>query len=305
MDHERRNHRSDRGTRAEGFASQRLLVLPKRERDIVESMPVCRDLHPTAIGSFPQTDRHKVVRKKPLNEHVVMWCLGGEGWLDVDGERHIVPAGHLSVAPAGEPHAYGGHPERPWAIDWVHVAGIRSVDYVEAIGLSRKRPVVALPSHPELHDLFENTLAAFQRGHSSGHLIYTCTQLAALMGAWARFRSHHRPGRHSAEARVQECIDRLEHHPERDPPLAQLAAEANLSTSYFLSVFRHLTGNPPGRWIKHVRMQKACKMLVIESKLPIAEIARRVGYEDPAYFSRSFRQVIGISPRAYRSRSSG
>ncbi|WP_169542006.1 helix-turn-helix domain-containing protein [Nocardia jiangxiensis] len=56
-------------------------------------------------------------------------------------------------------------------------------------------------------------------------------------------------------------------------------------------------------WIKHRRLERTKRALRITSldPLPISEIARRVGFTNPAAFSREFSQTYGVSPRRYRA----
>jgi transcriptional regulator GlxA family with amidase domain len=53
-----------------------------------------------------------------------------------------------------------------------------------------------------------------------------------------------------------------------------------------------------------MRMQRA-RMLLDTSDKPILAIAREVGYEDPAYFSRRFAELHELGPRDYRRTSKG
>jgi AraC-like DNA-binding protein len=49
------------------------------------------------------------------------------------------------------------------------------------------------------------------------------------------------------------------------------------------------------------RVMLEAKRYLCHSRMPVSEIATRVGYDDPLYFSRAFKQVVGQSPRAFRS----
>jgi YesN/AraC family two-component response regulator len=49
----------------------------------------------------------------------------------------------------------------------------------------------------------------------------------------------------------------------------------------------------------HLKIQRACRLLDTTA-LPVGLVGARVGYEDPYYFSRIFRRVMGYPPRRYR-----
>ncbi|MCZ7647610.1 MAG: AraC family transcriptional regulator [Planctomycetota bacterium] len=82
---------------------------------------------------------------------------------------------------------------------------------------------------------------------------------------------------------------------------AELAAEVGLAPDYFTRVFRRTYGVPPRVWLVRARMRRAADRLV-ESNRAIGEIAAELGYENLYFFSRQFKQSLGLSPRAYRRR---
>jgi AraC-like DNA-binding protein len=53
--------------------------------------------------------------------------------------------------------------------------------------------------------------------------------------------------------------------------------------------------------IKNIRLEQAC-LLLQDANIPIAVVAKTLGYGDPGSFSRAFRRWKGMSPRAYRLR---
>jgi signal transduction histidine kinase/DNA-binding response OmpR family regulator len=78
-----------------------------------------------------------------------------------------------------------------------------------------------------------------------------------------------------------------------------LAEAMLLSSSQFYRKLKALTGQTPTQYIRGLRISKA-QVLLKESMLPIAEIAYQTGFTDPNYFSRTFNQYSGKSPREYR-----
>jgi AraC-like DNA-binding protein len=78
-----------------------------------------------------------------------------------------------------------------------------------------------------------------------------------------------------------------------------LAAAAGMSRSAFALRFKEILGQTPLDYLTEWRMQKAMPLLRNGDK-KLVEIARMVGYESDAAFSRAFKRVVGIAPRKYR-----
>jgi len=82
--------------------------------------------------------------------------------------------------------------------------------------------------------------------------------------------------------------------------LEELATRVKLNKSYLARRFRAAMGCTIGEYIARRRAESAGALLVSTDK-PIAEIARAVGWDDPNYFARQFREHFGLCARAYRS----
>jgi two-component system response regulator YesN len=88
-----------------------------------------------------------------------------------------------------------------------------------------------------------------------------------------------------------------------DPNLSMLmAAEAvSISISYLAFLFRQFGGASFVGYLTSVRMEKA-KMLLLDREVRLYEIADRVGYNSPQYFSATFRKYTGRTPSEFRRR---
>lgn len=80
-----------------------------------------------------------------------------------------------------------------------------------------------------------------------------------------------------------------------------LAARAFLSPRHFGEVFARRTGQTPALYLRQVRLERA-RTLLLETRLPVSEIAHRTGWNDAAHFSRSFAAKFGLPPRAFRQK---
>jgi AraC-like DNA-binding protein len=81
--------------------------------------------------------------------------------------------------------------------------------------------------------------------------------------------------------------------------LNQLAAATGYTPNYLNDLMRTHTGRPVGRWIADIRMARARHELEY-TNLQIADVGASCGYDDPAYFSRTFRRLHGVPPAIWR-----
>jgi AraC-like DNA-binding protein len=74
-----------------------------------------------------------------------------------------------------------------------------------------------------------------------------------------------------------------------------------MSRSAFAARFKELLGQPPLEYVTEWRMQKAMQLLQQRDK-KLIDVARLVGYESDAAFSKAFKRVVGASPGEYLKR---
>ncbi len=79
----------------------------------------------------------------------------------------------------------------------------------------------------------------------------------------------------------------------------ELASNVNMSASNFHSVFKKQSGTSPIAYVNGFRLSLASELLV-QTYLPIAQIAADVGIPDSLYFSKLFRKIYGMTPTQYR-----
>lgn len=85
------------------------------------------------------------------------------------------------------------------------------------------------------------------------------------------------------------------------PSVADCARALAVTPTHLSRVLRAATGQPASRLIEARLMREARRQLAYTS-LPVTTIAYALGFADPAYFSRVFSRVEGLSPRAFRER---
>ena len=212
---------------------------------------------------------------------------GGEIWLPGSEERLLVPGDWVLIAP-GDLNRYGGSKEHAYVEDSIRFCGpvadrMRDVGILKSgvIHGSRIRkllPIIALSQDPS-------------------HLaqINANIQLQALLIELYNIREKDL----NTSPLMSQLLDELKQHPERWWTVKDLAEYCQLSVDQFRRNFRRYTGISPKQYIEDLKLRQAA-LLLTSSRIPVAEVAARFGYQDPYHFSRRFKLRFGISPGQYR-----
>ena len=100
--------------------------------------------------------------------------------------------------------------------------------------------------------------------------------------------------------RVKRVIELMQGDPSRSFTLGKMAESVNLSPPYFCYLFKTITGVPPAKYLKTLRMEQSA-MLLTTTFLSVKEIVRRVGLTDESHFVRDFKRLYGVTPSEYRT----
>ncbi|MDO7907322.1 helix-turn-helix domain-containing protein [Paenibacillus sp. JX-17] len=92
----------------------------------------------------------------------------------------------------------------------------------------------------------------------------------------------------------------VEDHLEEELTLQELARQADFSKFHFTRIFKALTRETLSEYIRKRRLTRAAADLV-ETDLPLIELALTYGYQSQEAFSRAFKQYFGLSPQRYRN----
>lgn len=102
--------------------------------------------------------------------------------------------------------------------------------------------------------------------------------------------------------RLAAVIARMEANLEEPISPAQLAADAGMSTRQLERLFRRYLNRSPKRYYMETRLARA-RNLLMQTELPIIEVALASGFSSPSHFSKCYRAFYGSTP--YRERGTG
>jgi AraC-like DNA-binding protein len=287
--------------RTQGFAGERISVLPRPLVREALGRPLTSRLLVTDCGYFPTAADHRRSRPAGTEQTIVIVCADGAGWCRLPSGTHHVSAGQGLVIPSGVAHSYGASADRPWTIWWLHLAGADVAELIDAARVHPGDPVVRVGDVYRAVSLIDDALSRMEHDDSVRSRQAAAGSAWHLLALLAADQAYAPSGRNDALRQAQRY---LSEHVGSRTSVAELAALARLSPSHFAALFRRATGVGVLQYQTRLRMSRA-RELLDTTDMAIAEIARALGYQDPFYFSRRFRAVHGMTAGEYRAQHKG
>lgn len=120
-------------------------------------------------------------------------------------------------------------------------------------------------------------------------------------GGQSQFIRQEPPGSNASLAPLLEWMRKNIH---KNVDVENMAARACISPRTFARRFREQTGTTPLQWVINARLTRAQELLETTAS-SIEEVATAIGFDSPVTFRTRFRQMVGLSPSAYRARFNG
>jgi AraC family transcriptional regulator len=147
----------------------------------------------------------------------------------------------------------------------------------------------ALASAPGIKDPAANLFVESLFNAAAARILYNYAEVRYPLSGPPRLTDY----------QVRTAIDYIQDHVRDSLDLNSISRVAGISEFHFARLFKAATGVTPFQFVTQVRIARA-KELLRKTRLPISEIAERVGYQKPSHFSDRFRAVSGSGPDAYR-----
>ncbi len=230
----------------------------------------------------------------------------GTEQLSVPGTTRMLDAGTAYLIPPGMPHVLAS-PRGSWPL-WLHVrlAGplaegpvtpllpdrARPSDY-DLAGWPWQGPPLPLPTAAAAmaKAILPRLIDAWRSGDR-------CARASAALEAAQLILAIGRRADQGGE-RLSAVETALRQSLAAPPSLAAMARIAGLSRSRFCALWAQRHDAPPATWLRRER-QRMAEALLLDTRLALAEIAARCGWQDVPAFVRAFRRAVGQPPGRWR-----
>ena len=201
----------------------------------------------------------------------------------------------------GEWHSYHPTGARGWKKYWIGFRGHNMDDRVRAGFLSPTKPIYHVGFSDAIVSLYRAAFEAAiaEEAYSQQVMAGIVNHLIGLMYSLERNielknrNQNHVDMINRAQLRIRESL-------ESSLTIQQVAEEIGVSYSNFRKLFKEHTGLSPAIYQQDLRLQRT-KELLTTTSLSIKEIAYRLNFESPDYFSSKFRSKTGRKPSDLRS----
>jgi AraC-like DNA-binding protein len=291
--------------RKEGFKGERFISLPEGLLLRYSEEPLIGNLYIRKIGFFPKVKYHYIQKEKGVDYAMLIYCTDGKGWYNLYGKRYDLKENQFVILPPHLPYSFGADEKEPWTIYWLHFRGQLTSSFLP----SHPAPLSILPTDysrlQERIELFEEIYNCYSLGYIREYMIYSsmCLYLFLSSFLWVEQYRHIKLPSLKEYPFSSRVIHYMQENLEKNLSLSQLSAYFTYSPSHFSMLFQKETGVSPINYFIRLKIQKACQYIAL-TNLKLNEIATKLGFEEPAYFTRIFTKIMGISPSAYRKKES-
>jgi AraC-like DNA-binding protein len=235
-----------------------------------------------------------------MDEYQIIYITKGEGVFEsINCGQQLIKQGTILFLFPGEWHRFKPDSETGWDEFWVGFKGtiIENIEHHHFI--SKENPILEIGLHDSIIELFINIIDK-TKAERTGYQPLVSGIVMHLLG---KIHSLTKQQRFHDEDITETIINQariiFRTNIEQDIPMDKIAEELNVSYAWFRKAFKAYTGISPHQYMLQLKIEKA-KMLLLDQSKTIKEIAFGLNFESAFYFSKFFKEKVGISPELYR-----
>lgn len=224
----------------------------------------------------------------------------GEMHIEVDGTCEVVKSGTLVYFPKGvqrKAHTYEDRLMKCFAVCFeMNRYDKESGEWcAQELPLELTTKVNSSFQFSQLEKMFRQMVTAWRNdGRLNGYdLTSTFMQIVKLLISWKEEATYD----YTADRNVEKVIGYLRDNIHRQVKMDEIAKLTNVSVSYVSRLFKHKTGKPIIAYANELKVETAKEMLA--SGVSVTDCAEHLGFKDVYYFSKLFKQYVGMAPSHY------
>jgi len=248
------------------------------------------------LKSLPE----QLIASRILDNYKIVLVIKGKGRLELDGREFHIQSGDLFVLFPGVTHFFHADPEDPWEFLWVSFNGKACAGIMDSIMIDREHPMIHAASSNLIIQLLTNIIFDLEN-ESNDYALKATGFLYIFFSELVPFTKKINGQRiiKTKEDSIKRALAYIDVNYHQEIDVDTLAHHVHFSRSHFSRLFKKEVKLSIPEYLNAVRIQKA-KTLLTGTDLSVSEVARSVGFKDPFYFSKIFKEIEGQSPSLYK-----
>ncbi|TMM30591.1 AraC family transcriptional regulator [Polaribacter aestuariivivens] len=285
----------------EGFLGQKMISLPKSIINIAKNNEITKLFYVSDLGHYPKANNHYRRRKKGSSQYIFIYCTKGKGEIILDDIKYPIAPNEFFIIPKNVKHEYSADQADPWTIYWFHFKGSIAEELYNRYKNTDINNYKNVSFSKEKIGLFEKIFSLFSHNNLENQIEYANLLSLNFISNFIYHDFDSTISSNDNENIVNSIKNFLLNNLDKNFTLDEIADKFNYSKSYLHTKFKKSTGYPIMVFFNLKKTQKACEYLNC-TDLSIKEISFKIGFNDPLYFSRIFKNFMGKSPRSYKKK---
>ncbi|EGT3606681.1 TPA: AraC family transcriptional regulator [Clostridium perfringens] len=236
-----------------------------------------------------------------LKNAVIHYVTKGYGTFKFNGKVYTLKQGDIFILLKGMKVEYVASIDDPWEYYWIGFSGSNANEYLNRTSITNSY-VANCEKNSKIPQIILNMCEISKTYNpSSSDDILLLKELYSLL--YTLIEEFPKPFDYKDKelhTYIQDALNFINSNYMNSITVQEIADYVNLSRSYLYKMFIKNLGISPQRYLINLRMYKAT-LLLKGTKLPIGEVASRVGYSDSLLFSKTFSKHFSMSPLNYRN----
>lgn len=234
------------------------------------------------------------------DHYLIHYIISGRGVYQANGEMHRLAAGDSFLVYPSTECIYRADTDEPWEYAWVGFTGSDAAAILQATDFTKEKPYIRQTVNGD--EIRRQLMHIYDaRGNEFAHAVEMTGRLYTTLALFLQ-GARKKKTLNTANTYVQKSIEYINANYSYPVTVEDIAAYVGLSRSHLFRSFESVMHLSPKEYLTDFRMKQACYLLE-HSELSITAIANSVGFDNGLYFSRTFHNKKGMSPREYRSKS--
>lgn len=238
---------------------------------------------------------------KTLKDFSLVYISKGDGeFISTDCTLRQITKGDVFIVFPNQWYKYQPNPNTKWDEHWITFKGAYFERILKHI-VNKKEPIFHIGMNEDLIKIFSQIFDYATMQPIGFQTIISGLVLQIISLIYSIGKKEAQNYESVNKQKIQEACIFMQEHIYDKFALEDIAKSTNMSYSNFRKVFKSHTGITPHQYILQIKLCKI-KDLLNNTNMSIHDIATKLNFESPDYFSYFFKSKTGLSPLSYRKK---